>query len=111
MFEDHYGGCLRNKDFWTNTNYTRSKAVYLYDLLRPTPQSLGKAVQTVDKATELLPENLRPHRLTLNLTYSINDIFCQSKKDSFKPTVTQISVTLFYNLRYEKNVHGLYMNV
>ena len=75
MFEDHCSGCLRNKDCWTNTNYTRSKAVYLKDLLRSTLQSQGMAAQTVDKVTELFPENLEPFRLTWNLTYSVNNIF------------------------------------
>lgn len=101
MFEDNCSGCLRNKGLfgirvqcqseqpgeqscWTNTNYPRSKAVYLNDLLKLTPQSQGVAAQTVDKATELLPENLRPYSLILNVIYSVKDIFHQSKEDSFK---------------------------
>lgn len=39
---------------------------------------------TVDKATEFLQENFTPHRLTLNLIYFVNDVFYQSKEDSFK---------------------------
>lgn len=88
MFEDHCSGYLINKDCWTNTNYTRSKAVCLKDLLRPTPQSQGMAAQTI----KLFPENLGPCRLTLNLTCSVNDIWYKSKEDSFK--------LLDYNINY-----------
>lgn len=77
MFKDNCSGYLRHKGLfgikvqcqseqpgvqscWTNTNYIGFKDMYCKYLLRLIPQSQGMAAQTVDNATELLPENLRP---------------------------------------------------
>lgn len=78
--------------------------MYFKYLLRLIPQSQGMAAQTVDNATELLPENLRPYRLILNIIL-LMIYFTRARKTVLNwLTVKQISETLFYTTMIYKKI-------
>lgn len=73
--------------------------MYFKYLLRLIPQSQGMAAQTVDSATELFLENLRPYRLILNIILLM--IYFTSARETVVNWLTakQISETLFYTTK------------